>query len=91
MGYRIRYQMKAFGGKKQCQSGRFTFLKWISIVTCSVIAFGILSRARLYRCFLPGDPVVTEQALYGFISDIRKGNSLPDSVTVFCRYILDNA
>ena len=45
---------------------------------------------KLRSLLLPGTPGVTQMALNGFMGDLRNGESLGDSFTAFCVYIIDH-
>ena len=92
MGYRISYEN---GGiktpvheKKMIQKG--TVVK-LSICIVSLCLVGILHQSKeLRRCFIPGNPDVTEAAVTELVDSIRQGDRFEDAITTFCRHIIDN-
>ena len=45
---------------------------------------------KLRALILPDEPTVTQTALTGFMGDLCNGESLGDSFTAFCVYIIDH-
>ena len=92
MGYRIDY---AGYEPKECIRTD-TGVRLRCMVAAAFLVFSIAVRmfwpegtSNLRAVFLPGDLSVTEQAFSQLITDLRQGHSLEDSVTVFCRRILN--
>lgn len=64
--------------------------RWAMLVLLIVVVLGI----RIYGApdfLIPGDPQVTKEAATMMIEELRKGESLYDAMTVFCRQVLDAA
>lgn len=91
MSYRITY------GKQPRKYTRrhFSHKKAIICAACAIILLISLHLsgigAAIWRFLLPGDPAVTEAALFGIIENLRSGADLSDTVTVFCKEILNGA
>lgn len=93
MGYRIEYGPAPRPGREEDRRG-FR----IRVMTAAFLLFGcVLVRsfwnegaALLETVLLPGEPSVTEQAFSTLLSDLRTGMPVGESVTAFCKYIVDN-
>lgn len=91
MSYRIVY-----GKQTQRYSvRRFPHRKSVVYIVCTLLLFVCLHvtgvSAAIWRFLLPGDPAVTEAALIGMIQDISGGSDLSNSITAFCKEILNGA
>lgn len=91
MGYRIVYAEAE--PKKRVRPA--TAVRLRTLVAAVLLLFSIMVRLLwpdgttiLRSVFLPGNLSVTEVAFSEFVEDIRDGQSLEDSVTVFCRKII---
>ena len=91
MGYRITYGQDVIKSKLPPDRSKVVFRRIILAVLACVALLLALSSATIRRYLLPGDPVVTERALQGLVSDLRSGEKVFDAVTAFCQEILNNA
>lgn len=94
MGYRIEYD----SGKKQYEVRRKDPLRFPAMVAGALVLFVLLTMvfwdagaAAIRDALIPGDDVVTLQALESLASDLRSGASVQEAVTAFCREIVDGA
>lgn len=95
MGYRIDYEDYAALRRKSAHRSSFRLAGLTAAFFLSFLllthAFWPAGRAKLRSLLLPGDPEVTGQALSSMVEDLRAGKPLSDSVTAFCREILEYA
>jgi hypothetical protein len=91
MGYRINYVKNAQKIGILSQGTIHKNGKWKYIVIVCGLLLAALLNQRLRYIFLPGNPQVTERAIFEFAADIKKGESFSEAITAFCREILDNA
>ncbi len=91
MSYQIQY--KTVGRKKYAKykpTVRLTRLRAVLLVVATALLFLSFHITRVRYLFLPGDPVVTEQAIGNMVDALRSGESVGDAVTTFCQEILKN-
>lgn len=91
MSYRISYGQTIIRTElpKVRNGGKLYKIMLISCI-CLIIMTAVFS-SNFRKCLLPGNPEVTEKALVGLVEDLKDGEPLYDSITVFCRQILENA
>ena len=92
MGYRIAYSPE--DNRRYPMHKRYKIKrKWIIPVAAFLILTAVLfSRVDALRRFLlPGDPDVTQAAITTMVEDLKTGEPLYDTVTAFCREIIQNA
>ena len=92
MSYKIRYNQHGYGYRftpKLLHINRrnLVYLLCAIAIVASVYALHFDS---VRRCFLPGNPEVTEAALTGFVEDLKNGESVDTAVVAFCQEIIDN-
>ena len=62
------------------------------VVILGVVLSGIALRIYGIPDFLiPGDPQVTKAAAANFMDNMRRGEGIESSITVFCKEVLDGA
>lgn len=91
MAYRIEY--KALGPNKMGFFKKYGLLIFIAflLVTTVTVSVANLSGAQWARHLLfPGDPQVTAGALEGMAEKLKKGSSVMDAITAFCREVIGN-
>lgn len=91
MAYIVQYSPEDSKRYPQCkkkQNVRLSkFLLFVFILTAAIFI-------RLYglpEFLIPGDPVVTKNAVASMVTDLKSGEPLNNAVTAFCTAILDNA
>ena len=91
MAYQISYCGKI--SKADCRRNQKTkpLYKWLLVSIIAMLLVGALSRKDVRRILLPGNPDITEKALYDLAADIQEGQPVSDAFMVFCRQILDHA
>jgi hypothetical protein len=91
MAYQISYCGKM--SKAVCRPNKETrpLYKWLLVSVIAMLLVGALLRKDVRRIFLPGNPDITEKALYDLAADIQEGQPVSDAFMVFCRQILDHA
>lgn len=94
MGYRVEY------GQTMVKTTLPNRKKWglsrkhiIWAVGCFLLLlavhFGRMEKVQ--NLFLPGDSAVTRSALSHLVMDLEAGKPFADSITAFCREIVENA
>ena len=90
MGYRIEYE----GSREE----RFQWKRFAGLLGGALLLFCLLTQLfwpggaqTLRELLIPGDPEVTARACETMVSGIRAGEDFGDTVTAFCREILDGA
>ena len=88
MAYKIQYSSDAARRyPEKTQNSSVKFGRWLLVMAVFVAAVCL----RLYGipdCLIPGDPVVTRQAVSAMMENIQTGTDFGDAVTVFCKKIL---
>ena len=91
MGYKVMYPQF---GKHRLQRQRKKPIKVQIVILTAIflvvlIAFSVWQQGSSW--LLPGDPVVTENALQEMIDGLRDGQGLAEAVTTFCREVVSGA
>jgi len=55
-----------------------------------ILAVGQKNLSELADYLIPGNKVVTKDALSGFVRDVQDGDSFKDAITTFCKEIIQN-
>ena len=88
MGYKIIYPPV---GKRRYPMGR-SMPVWLlpaSILGAAILAITLYNGSAGW--LLPGDPEVTEAALYEMIERLSEGEAFGEAVTAFCKEIIAGA
>lgn len=91
MSYKIQY--KTVGRKRYAKykpTFRLTRRRAVLLVLATALLFFSFHFSRVRYLFLPGDPVVTEQAIGNMVDALQSGESVGDAVTAFCQEIIKN-
>lgn len=90
MSYIIQYSNKGIIKKSKIFPINFSTICYA--VAVPLLCFLIYKyRLEIIECFIPGNNEVTLTAMDNLICNLKEGTELSDSITVFCREILDNA
>lgn len=86
VGYRIEYG-SGMAKRRKVRQRRIPAL-WL--VLCAAAAALMIPGVRmaLWQWMLPGDGVVTAEALGELVTNLREGESFGEAVSVFCREII---
>lgn len=92
MGYKIRYD--AFmpkAGTYKCNQRKKRIIKWI---ITGILVLGLLVPAYrkgfLKELLIPGDSVVTQQAIENMVANIKDGATIQDAIVAFCEEVIEN-
>ena len=90
VGYRIVYGPNLIIQRKQTGTARIRILVALSflVFAWSVRIFWADGREVLTTYLLPDELSLAEAAFYNLLGDIRQGDRIIDSLTVFCREVL---
>ena len=90
MAYKVQY-----GASRHDKVSRGVALRrWVPLVLAVVLLLGgflLMRQGASFDWLLPGDPRVTAVALEELRENLRAGEPLGESVTAFCREIIDGA
>lgn len=94
MGYRIEYGQTV--KREHIDEFRLPKHKKIAICTAAfvivaLVFFYCLGVKSIPPFFLPGDPVVTGQALDAFAEQVREGEPFGNAAAAFCQKIISGA
>lgn len=93
MGYRIEYGPQRLVKPKGDRHGfrrRILTAAFLLLGCILVRTFWNDGSELLETVLLPGEPTVTEQAFSLLLNDLRTGVPVGESVTAFCRFIVEN-
>ena len=91
MSYTINYSTGTNRKYPQFNRNRTKFKVRIIIFAGLLVASIALLHMKDVRHFLlPGDPVVTEQAIIEMVGQLQAGESVRKAVTVFCQEVIQN-
>ena len=93
MPYRIEYGPAI--SKQPIQKRNPLRLQAMTTVMLLLFSFAVrqffpAGTEKLRSILLPATPGITQEALDAFMYDLRGGESLGDSFTAFCSYIIDH-
>ena len=91
MEYKIEYGNAVVKTAMPKEKGRKLKIAVFGTVISITFISALLFPAELKKVLLPGNPEVTEKALFSLIENIKDGQPFNESVTAFCRVIIDNA
>ena len=92
LGYYVQYGKTTIKSKscRPLKKFKLNYMILVVVLTLGVLCFkgrnGIL-----FRALFPGNPDVTFSALKDLTENIKSGEPLGNSVTAFCREIIDDA
>lgn len=92
MSYSKQYAKTAIKPKSCVPIKKLKFKYAILIAILILTLIGVTDSYNILRqALLPGDPNVTFNALQDFSNSVKAGESVSDSITAFCREIIENA
>ena len=94
MDYQVEYD--SVGKEEKQKPDRHRVSGVIAVVMVCVLVLGAVTIKTVglpwvESVLIPGDPEITASAWQQMIEDLRKGGSMTDAVTAFCREIIENA
>ena len=91
MGYKINYlpqgDMIIYKRKRQRVGTKKVGYVGTILVIIAVLLAGI-QKENVLRLIIPGDPEVTKAAFSEMTEELKRGESMQDALTAFCRSIL---
>lgn len=90
MGYRITYENGVIR-KRIVRIRRFKWKPWSAGVIATVFVLMLMlpsGRLWIRNLLLPGDEEVTAAALESMVSNLRSGESVGETLEVFCKEII---
>ena len=90
MGYNIEYGQTT--RRRTIPSRKQRLLTGSFILLSILLAFLFcINNSTIKDWLIPGDPAVTKAAFSNMVEGLLSGENITDSVTAFCREILDHA
>ena len=91
MGYSISYENGSAVKRKRAERGHNKLLVVILAAAISFAAVRIVGYDQVKKLLIPGDAEVTQTAFHDFVDRIQQGSGVQESITAFCRDIMENA
>ena len=90
MSYQIQYdpQLSKKYPIKQKGSPQKTVLRVVVILLACSVLIGLIGRGEIPSFLIPGDAIVTRNALQTMSEQLREGESLGECITAFCVEII---
>lgn len=91
MGYKVIYPQ--VGKRRYSKYRKMTNKTQLAVLVtiCFVLVLAVIHWSVGLSWLLPGDPIVTENALREMIDSLRAGEALGQAVVTFCREVVAGA